>query len=578
MSKRFLAAAASAAGLMLSPEALAFAQVAASPPVIDDIIIVSDPLTNRDAFGPGEEIRVDVVFSEPVTVTGNPLLDLRIGDQTRRADLYNVDDTTLSFRYFVKAADRDDDGIGVPADAVQAAGGSIRDAAGNDADLTHEAVPDDARFKVDGRPDAAPTITDVALGRTAAEETVVRGAPLIVSVWFSERIEVTGAPQFSIQVGTQTRQAELHRRGGATELEFQYFVQASDVDADGVSIPADALTLNGGSITDADGNDADLTHDAVPDIPHFKVNGAVGVPFVTRVGFLREPAATGTYVAGETIFTRVWFSRPVRVTGAPQFTVQVGTQARRADHLPALRAAELLPPGNRFHEPGDGSVVFFQYVVQPSDVDDDGISAPASALTLNGGSIRAVGDNTDARLGHVAVADDPARKVDGRRGDDQARPRVTSAYVLDLPIQGVFGGGDTITAVLSLSEGVTLTGAPRFGLRIGGRTRFATFRERWGSTSLLFDYVVEESDRDDDGLSIAADAVDLNGATIRDNAGNDANLDLGYRAFDDDPRYRVDGRLTAVPALPLGGALALLLALLAGGWRRLVRAGVSSAG
>ena len=558
--------------LMLSVGAPAFAQVADPPPVIDDVIIVSNPLQrNRDVFGPGEEIRVDVVFSEPVAVTGNPALDLRIGDRTRHADLYAVDNARLSFRYFVKAADRDDDGVGVPADAVRLAGGSIRDAAGNDADLTHEAVPDDARFKVDGRPDAAPTISALALGGTTAEETVVRGASIFVHALFSERIEVTGTPQISIQVGTQTRQAELHRRGGATDLQFQYVVQASDVDADGVGIPANALTLNGGSIKDADGNDADLTHDGIPDVPFIKVNGAVGAPFVTRVEFLREPAASGTYVTGETIFTQVRFSRPVRVTGAPQFTVQVGAQARRADHLPALRAAELLPPGNSFHEPGDGTVVFFRYFVQPSDVDDDGISVPASAFDLNGGSIRAVGDNTDARLGHVALADDPARKVDGSRGDDQP-PAVVAARVLDQPIQGVFGGGDTITVVLSLSEGVTLTGAPRFGLRIGSQTRFATFRERWGSTSLLFDYVVEESDRDDDGLSIAADAVDLNGATIRDNAGNDADLNLGFRVFDNDPRYRVDGRLTAVPALPLGGALALLVALLAGGWRRLVRA------
>ena len=77
--------------------------------------------------------------------------------------------------------------------------------------------------------------------------------------------------------------------------------------------------------------------------------------------------------------------------------------------------------------------------------------------------------------------------------------------------------------------------------------------------------------RHDDGLSIAADAVDLNGGTIRDNAGNDANLDLGYLAFNDNPEYKVDGRLTAVPALPLGGALVLLFALLGGGWRRMAR-------
>lgn len=116
-----------------------------------------------------------------------------------------------------------------------------------------------------------------------------------------------------------------------------------------------------------------------------------------------------------------------------------------------------------------------------------------------------------------------------------------------------------------------MSGAPRFALRIGAHTRFATLQEEWNTRSLLFDYVVEGSDRDDNGLSIAADAVDLNGGTIRDNAGNDADLDLGYHAFNDDPNYKVDGGLTPVPALPLAGVLALALALLAGGRRRSLR-------
>lgn len=208
-----------------------------------------------------------------------------------------------------------------------------------------------------------------------------------------------------------------------------------------------------------------------------------------------------------------------------------------------------------------------EYVVQPSDIDDDGISVPADALTLNGGSIRGMDDNSDASLSHDGLADDPSRKVDGTRGDDQA-PTITGLYVQP-PLHGTFGLGDTIHARVSFGEGVTLAGAPRLALRIGAATRFATFRERYATTTLLLDYVVEESDRDGDGISIAADAFDLNGGTIQDNAGNDASVDLGYRAFNNDPNLKVDGRLTPVPALPLGGLLALLLAFLGGGWRRL---------
>ena len=212
-----------------------------------------------------------------------------------------------------------------------------------------------------------------------------------------------------------------------------------------------------------------------------------------------------------------------------------------------MRAAQLLPPGNSFHIPEEQEyIALFEYVVQPSDADDDGISVPANALTLNGGAIRGVGDNSDASLSHAGLPDDPTRMVDGTRSDDQAP---TVVYLLvEPPVHGTFGGGDAIVAQVSFSEGVTMTGAPRLALRVGAATRFATFRERYGTTTLLFEYVVEESDRDDDGISIAADAFDLNGGTIQDNAGNDASVDLGYRAFNDDPNYKVNGRLTPVPA------------------------------
>ena len=515
-------------------------------------------------------IRVSAVvtFSEPVAVTGNPRLVLRIGDQTRSADLYSHSGNSLYFRHFVEPSDLDDDGISIPANAILLNRGSIRDSRGNDADLKHEAVPDDPGRKVDGRLDAVPTITRVSLLGRPSGGTFARGETVSVGVWFSELLEIAGTPQLTIQVGTRHRQADLHGRQGYL-LFFDYVVQPTDIDTDGISVPADALALNGGSIKDADGNDADLTHDAVPADPTRKVNGASGAPTVTRVAFSpgRLPASEDTYVAGETIFLSVRFTRGVQVSGSPQFTLQVGSQARRADHLPLLRAAELLPGVSNSHTPGeDVNFLYFQYVVQPSDLDADGVSAPVNALTLNGGSIRAVDDNSDARLSHDGLPDDPRRKVDGSRSDTEA-PFVR--MWIDPPVRGVFGAGDTITVRLWLNEGVTVTGAPRFALRIGSQTRFATFREIWAWNALLFDYVVDESDRDDNGLSIDADAVDLNGATIRDNGGNDADLDLGYLAFSDDPNYKIDGRLTAVPALPLVGVLALLFALFRGGWRRI---------
>ena len=161
------------------------------------------------------------------------------------------------FQYIVQASDRDDDGVSIPANAVRLNGGAIRDSAGQDADLTHEAVASGPRV---GRVAGVPTITNVSPHFFDALEAP--GHPVIVNVDFSESVEVMGSPQLAVQVGTVTRQADLHI-WQPTRLTFEYVLQSSDVGAVGFNVPADALTLNGGSIRDADGNDADLSHEAL---------------------------------------------------------------------------------------------------------------------------------------------------------------------------------------------------------------------------------------------------------------------------------------------------------------------------
>ena len=93
------------------------------------------------------------------------------------------------------------------------------------------------------------------------------------------------------------------------------------------------------------------------------------------------PECATTYVIGETIFIGVAFTRDVQVTGAPELSLQVGSQERRANQVPLFRAAALLPPSSGFHNPGGGDDwIAFEYVVQESDVDDDGVSVPANAI------------------------------------------------------------------------------------------------------------------------------------------------------------------------------------------------------
>jgi len=80
-----------------------------------------------------------------------------------------------------------------------------------------------------------------------------------------------------------------------------------------------------------------------------------------------------------------------------------------------------------------------------------------------------------------------------------------------------------ISLTVNLSENVVVTGTPRLQLNIGGVTRFAPYVSGSGTSVLTFSYDVVVPDFDRDGLALVS-PLDLNGGTIRDLSGNNANL------------------------------------------------------
>ena len=85
---------------------------------------------------------------------------------------------------------------------------------------------------------------------------------LSVTVIFSATVTVSGTPQLALDIGGETRQADYESGSGTEQLLFSYTVAEGDVDTDGVRVPIDSLTLNGGAIT-AGGAAATLTHVAL---------------------------------------------------------------------------------------------------------------------------------------------------------------------------------------------------------------------------------------------------------------------------------------------------------------------------
>ena len=96
--------------------------------------------------------------------------------------------------------------------------------------------------------------------------------------FFSGEVKVSGTPRLEIDVGGAARLADYASGANSRSLIFEYTVVAADVDADGISIEANKLALNGGTIRVNDGGsavttDADLNHVAEAADGEHKVNG-----------------------------------------------------------------------------------------------------------------------------------------------------------------------------------------------------------------------------------------------------------------------------------------------------------------
>ena len=121
-------------------------------------------------------------------------------------------------------------------------------------------------------------------------------------------------------------------------------------------------------------------------------------PVVTAVAVTSAPQnrILPTYRRGETIEVSVTFSAPVTVTGTPTIGLEVGPETRQAEYLTST-----VP-----------NVLLFSYPVASGDTDEDGIAVPANGIRLAGGTI-VDAQGGAAGLGHAAVAEDAAHKVDG---------------------------------------------------------------------------------------------------------------------------------------------------------------------
>ena len=351
----------------------------------------------------------------------------------------------------------------------------------------------------------APTVNELEITSDAGPDSTYAIRDVIeVTVIFSEDVFVTGAPQLTLRVGDQDRTANYDSVTDA-EVLFRYQVVTGDIDTNGMSIAADSLLFNGGTIKDGMDNEADLDHRALGNQSRHEVDG-----------IQPELAATdGAVVDGSTLtltYTEALDSASTPPSGA--FSVSGGSSSRTVSNV-ALR----------------GSVV---------------------GLTL---SSEVAHWETGIRVSYTVPAGMGATPIQDRAGNDADRlsgapvtnktldripPTVTSVEITSDPpdSRDVYGIGDEIEVTVTFSEMVLVTGTPRVTLKVGERDRSANYESVTGAV-VVFAYTVATNDSDTDGVSIDADSLSRGTGTIRDTARN--NAVLTHSAVAADTGQKVDG-------------------------------------
>jgi hypothetical protein len=111
---------------------------------------------------------------------------------------------------------------------------------------------------------------------------------------------------------------------------------------------------------------------------------------------------------------------------------------------------------------------------------------------------------------------------------DEITPTVTG--VSSSNADGRYKAGDNIAITVNFDEIVAVTGIPRLTLKIGAVEKSIDYVSGAGTTTLTFNYTVAATDATADLDYASRTALDLNGGSIKDSAGNEAVLTLAAPA------------------------------------------------
>jgi uncharacterized repeat protein (TIGR02059 family) len=317
------------------------------------------------------------------------------------------------------------------------------------------------------------------------------GDVIPISVKFNERVDVTGTPSLTLETGIVDQTAGYVSGSGSDTLTFNYTVQTGDNSSDLAYTASNALSLNSGTIKDAAGNVAILTLPEPTLTNSLKANKSLVVD-----GILPTILSSKGYTGSQNIILNTTETVNGSSISANDFVVVMNSSQTSVTGVAVSGTSVTLTLADNIP---NSATLSIKYTQSTNTITDTAGNALASI-----GDPLAVTVTTDSTVPTVqsvsSTADNTTYKV-----------------------------GDVIPITVTFTEKVfvnTDAGIPSLTLETGIVDQPAGYESGSGSNTLKFNYTVQTGDKSSDLVYIASNPLLLNNASIKDAAGNVANLVL----------------------------------------------------
>ena len=335
---------------------------------------------------------------------------------------------------------------------------------------------------------SAPTLTSMNItGASGILSNILNAGDVVqITASFNEAVIVNisgGTPKMVLNVGGVNKSVSYVSGSGTTDLLFNYTILAGDTDTNGLSYAANSMLLNDGTIKDSAGNSAVITSIARADNAAYKVD--------TTAPSVSISSNKSNLLIGQTANITFSFSEDPGSTfvwdgSAGDITLSNGTLSTISG-TGLIRTAIFTPTANLAS--GNAS-----------------IAVTAGSYSDAAGNAGTLGSTPDISIDTLGLSISSVQLPN------------TNSYTAK--------AGEEIVVLVFYPERAmvgTSNGLPTVDLLIGSTVVKASFTTDTDELRKRFIYTVLPGQTDTDGVSLVANSLTLNGATIQDRSGNSAS-------------------------------------------------------